>query len=470
MTNILIKTGLSTALPGPSSTAVTSRELFFTTDSNKLYFRNGTANIMINPFVGIEDVVNQIISYNTANTSPRLPFVRLAGDTMTGALILSGTPTIDLHAATKKYVDDQVSTVAITAAGGMRYIDSWNGSQTIQQNITAAYTVGNAPDGQIRRGDVFTVTVAGTGAAFVSPNGDNLKVGDVLIYKGTNKPISQGSTVVVGDFTVVDNTSGTLNTNNEDPLLVNGGETFGGGEIKLHKVAKTGTYSDLKGLPTITPFTGTLITTETPHAKIITATNLNAAIALHDIARTGSWLDLLNKPTFTFALGGSNTSPTISWNDGGTAKVITLAGGGGTTFTVSGQTLTITAPAPDEAVPANDGILTITQNGVSVATFTADQAGNSTAAIAAADWTAAANTAGEIKNKPTIAALASTAPAIIKGQTAAQGVGTTAARADHIHDLATASTTDKGGIKVDGTYVKVISDVVQIAIIDGGTF
>lgn len=32
--------------------------------------------------------------------------VSRTGDTMTGALVLSGAPTIDLHAATKKYVDD----------------------------------------------------------------------------------------------------------------------------------------------------------------------------------------------------------------------------------------------------------------------------------------------------------------------------------------------------------------------------
>lgn len=32
--------------------------------------------------------------------------VNKSGDTMTGALTLSGAPTADLHACTKKYVDD----------------------------------------------------------------------------------------------------------------------------------------------------------------------------------------------------------------------------------------------------------------------------------------------------------------------------------------------------------------------------
>ena len=33
----------------------------------------------------------------------------LAGGTLTGALVLAGAPTADLHAATKKYVDDAIA-------------------------------------------------------------------------------------------------------------------------------------------------------------------------------------------------------------------------------------------------------------------------------------------------------------------------------------------------------------------------
>lgn len=39
--------------------------------------------------------------------------VRKAGDTMTGPLLLSGAPTLPLHASTKKYVDDKVAAVAL---------------------------------------------------------------------------------------------------------------------------------------------------------------------------------------------------------------------------------------------------------------------------------------------------------------------------------------------------------------------
>lgn len=44
--------------------------------------------------------------YNQARGDAR--YLRLAGGVMTGLLTLSGAPTIDLHAATKKYVDDNI--------------------------------------------------------------------------------------------------------------------------------------------------------------------------------------------------------------------------------------------------------------------------------------------------------------------------------------------------------------------------
>lgn len=45
-------------------------------------------------------------------------YVLKAGGTMTGALVLSGAPTIDLHASTKKYVDDQMGISPITTVTG----------------------------------------------------------------------------------------------------------------------------------------------------------------------------------------------------------------------------------------------------------------------------------------------------------------------------------------------------------------
>ena len=48
-------------------------------------------------------------SFSTTVTNSIAGKVAKSGDTMTGALTLSGAPTVDLHAATKKYVDDAKS-------------------------------------------------------------------------------------------------------------------------------------------------------------------------------------------------------------------------------------------------------------------------------------------------------------------------------------------------------------------------
>lgn len=59
------------------------------------------------------DAAATAASSANANANGR---VSKSGDTMTGALTLSGAPTVDLHAATKKYVDDAKSSAINTAS------------------------------------------------------------------------------------------------------------------------------------------------------------------------------------------------------------------------------------------------------------------------------------------------------------------------------------------------------------------
>ena len=97
--------------------------------------------------------------------SPKVPddrYVNTAGDTMTGALTLSGAPSANLHAATKKYVDDSVSGVTannnkitLTAGTGL----SGGGDFTLNQNsdkeITFSSTV-TAFDGGVVNESITT--------------------------------------------------------------------------------------------------------------------------------------------------------------------------------------------------------------------------------------------------------------------------------------------------------------------------
>ena len=106
---------------------------------------------------------------------------------------------------------------------------------------------------------------------------------------------------------------GRLNTTNDTAQTTSASESLAG-TVNLHKVAKTGTYSDLIGTPTI-PTVGELDTSNTTPNTPDTE-SLSGHIDLHVISKTGSYLDLLDKPTIPSAPGTLNTtvSTTIATN------------------------------------------------------------------------------------------------------------------------------------------------------------
>ena len=84
-----------------------------------------------------------------------------------------------------------------------------------------------------------------------------------------------------------------------------------GNDIALAKVAKTGAYGDLSGTPTIPSAPGTLNTNNTASQTVpITAEALSGAINLHKVSKTGKFSDLNEKPSTTVHLykGDLNTS------------------------------------------------------------------------------------------------------------------------------------------------------------------
>ena len=87
-----------------------------------------------------------------------------------------------------------------------------------------------------------------------------------------------------------------INTTNTTAQITSGDETLTG-LVNLHKVAKTGTYSDLIGTPTIPSAPGTLSTTATTAQATATSESLSGTIKLHKVAKTGTYTDLLGKPT-----------------------------------------------------------------------------------------------------------------------------------------------------------------------------
>jgi len=73
------------------------------------------------------EVETEIVNISSSSTSGLALKVAKAGDTMTGVLVLSGDPTLNLHASTKQYVDAQISSVtpgATTNGYGTRTVST----------------------------------------------------------------------------------------------------------------------------------------------------------------------------------------------------------------------------------------------------------------------------------------------------------------------------------------------------------
>jgi hypothetical protein len=83
--------------------------------STKLYVDTAVANL-VNSAPGTLDTLGEIATAIQAGGSVFDAMVLKAGSTMTGALTLSGAPTVDLHAATKLYVDGVAGSATAAAA------------------------------------------------------------------------------------------------------------------------------------------------------------------------------------------------------------------------------------------------------------------------------------------------------------------------------------------------------------------
>lgn len=111
-------------------------------------------------------------------------FVAKSGDTMTGLLTLSGAPTTNLHAATKKYVDDAdalKANLASPALTGTPTAPTAAADTNTTQIATTAYVVGQ---GYVKKsGDTMT------GALTLPSNG---------LTVGTNQLLVSGGSVGIG--------------------------------------------------------------------------------------------------------------------------------------------------------------------------------------------------------------------------------------------------------------------------------
>lgn len=126
---------------------------------------------------------------------------------------------------------------------------------------------------------------------------------------------------------------GTLITNATTAQTASSGEAMSG-SITLHKIAKTGTYSDLIGKPTIPAAPGTLNTNNTTAQTASASEALSGTIKLHKVAKTGTYSDLIGTPTIPTEStvsgwgftknSGTITGITMNGSSKGTSGVVNL--------------------------------------------------------------------------------------------------------------------------------------------------
>ena len=148
----------------------------------------------------------------------------LTGGTLTGALTLSGAPTQDLEAATKKYVDDSIASIPTptTSLSELSDVDTssltsgqllgWNGTAWVPTNNSGA------------KGDTGATGPQGPAGLSIASATVSLQ-GKLLITLSNSTVVDAGS--VAGISSAVVNSSGELILTKQDGTTVNAGSTVG---------------------------------------------------------------------------------------------------------------------------------------------------------------------------------------------------------------------------------------------------
>ena len=235
---ITISNGVITAVGGGNGIDVTALGAYLTTNgyATQTYVNNQISNI-VDGAPTLLNTLNELAEALADNPNFAADVLLKTGGTMTGALTLSGAPTVDLHAATKKYVDDSISAIPAptTNLNALTDVDTtgvstgqllgWNGTSWVAVNNSGAKGDTGAPGAKGDTGNAglsisaATVTLAGrlqltlsdntvvdagnvSGIKSAAVNGS----GELILTKQDNTTVNAGSVVgpqgpqgVIGD-------------------------------------------------------------------------------------------------------------------------------------------------------------------------------------------------------------------------------------------------------------------------------
>jgi hypothetical protein len=266
--------------------------------------------------------------------------LNLSGGTLTGALTLSGAPTVDLHAATKAYVD--------SVAEGLH----------VHASVVAATTANIDLSTAVENGDVLDGVTLATGNRILVKNQSTASENGIYVVAASGAPTratdyDSPAEIDGGDFVFV--TGGTVN-DNTGYVQTNTVGTIGTDPIAFSQFSGAGTFAAGTGLTltgsTFSIDTGTTVdlsTAQTLSNKTIAAPRLQLAMN----AQTGTsytlvvadasnkWVTMDNSSAITVTVPPSvfSTGDQINVQTIGTGQV-TFAQGAGVTITSAGGTPT----------------------------------------------------------------------------------------------------------------------------------
>ena len=155
---------------------------------------------------------------------------------------------------------------------------------------------------------IEVVKVNGTALTPDSNKAVNVQAVTAVTFNGTSASISSGTAAITA---TIPSAPGTLDSTATTAQSTNASEALSG-SVKLHKVAKTGTYSDLIGTPSIPSAPGTLNTNNSTAQTASSSEALSGTIKLHKVSKTGTYSDLIGTPTIPSAPGTLNTTATTA--------------------------------------------------------------------------------------------------------------------------------------------------------------
>jgi hypothetical protein len=346
----------------------------------------GSAPALLDTLNELATAISNNPNYATDAANAVAGRVAKSGDTMTGALTLSGTPTVDLHAATKGYVDSAASTAQGNAedyadglAGGVAGDLSDHEAATEAHGATGA--VVGTTNTQTLTNKTIGDTLNFTGAGAMTINSDS----HIVLTPAAGSSVKWGSDVLatqayVDNQTTSDVAEGTSQYFTDARAKDSAADLLTG--ANLTNITITGTGSGL----TITAENGIADSTT---SNLVEGSNLYFTDA-RAIAATAASYDVLGAAAAAQSAAASDA--TTKANDARSAAEAT-ASSDATSKANAAQAAAISAAATDASTKAATAKSEAISAAATDATTKANNAKSAAEATASADATSKANAA-----------------------------------------------------------------------------